>query len=158
VRGCGMRSGVGAVLLSIAMAGTTAAQQAPVAAGDWDRICDAEGCRIAQSLLAAGGTVPVMTVRVWRTPRPLLLISVPLGIFLKPGLSLQIDATRAEMHVFEICDENGCHAGVPLDDALLAGLRRGRNAVIGFEDSQRRPVRLPLSLTGFTAAFAGLPD
>ena len=146
---------VRALVIWAATAGHAAAQSG--AAGDWDRLCDAEGCRIAQSLVAAEGTAPLMTVRIWRTPEPTMLISVPLGIFLKPGLSLRVDSGRAEVHAFEVCDENGCHAGLRLDDALLTALRRGRVAVVGFEDSLRRPVQLPVSLTGFTAAFAALP-
>lgn len=143
---------LGVMLLWLICAGPVAAQ-ATQTNTDWQVICDAEGCRMAQSLIAEAGQKPVMSVRIFANPQPTMLISLPLGIFLKPGLLLQIDDNTAESHAFEICDANGCHAGILLEDGLLTRMRKGQLAFVEFQDNQRRPIRLPVSLSGFTAAY-----
>ncbi|HEV2901425.1 MAG TPA: invasion associated locus B family protein [Pseudaminobacter sp.] len=85
------------------------------------------------------------------TPRrPLAL---PHGLFIPAGASYQIDAGEKKSVAIQTSDQNGAYAAVPLDAALIAALKTGTNLNIGMESVTRKPVAIPLSLNGFTAAI-----
>ena len=46
-------------------------------------------------------------------PEPLAIISVPLGIFLPPGVVLQVDGGKPIRAPYEVCDPDACRAGFP---------------------------------------------
>ena len=54
------------------------------------------------------------------------------------------------------CVTGGCRGVVPLDDAIIATLKAGRQGQVLFQDAQRREVGVPLSLLGVTAGLAAL--
>lgn len=118
----------------------------------------ADKCRMAQSLVTGETADPVLVVRVFPEPQPLMLASVPLNVFLKPGLSMQIDSKRAETYGFEICNEEGCHVGVPLDADKLSALKRGLFARFTYRDATGLDITLPVDLSGFTASWEALQD
>ncbi|WP_299729122.1 invasion associated locus B family protein [uncultured Tateyamaria sp.] len=134
-----------------------AAQDQP-STGDWQAICDDQGCRLAQSLVLAQSETTVLMARVFDSATPTLVLTVPLGSFLKPGLLMAIDDGAPRAFAFEICDEFGCHAGVPLDDGLLRDLKRGLKAEIAFVDGTQEQVSLSLSLVGFTNGMQRLTE
>lgn len=126
--------------------------------GDWQAICDDRGCRLAQSLVAARTETTVLMARVFQGASPTLVLSVPLGAFLKPGILLSIDGDAPRALAFEICDEFGCHAGVPMDDDILRDFRRGLKADVTFVDGAQEQVSLSLSLVGFTNGMKALAE
>jgi invasion protein IalB len=84
------------------------------------------------------------------------VLTLPLGISLPPGAGISVDGGDPVKIVIERCDTNGCIGALALDDALIAQLKRGREARITFHDGTRRRIAVPVSLMGFTAGFESL--
>ena len=56
----------------------------------------------------------------------------------------------------ELCGRRGCRVRFSFDDKLLATFKNGKIAMVEFYSGGQKPIRVPLSLKGFTAAFATL--
>jgi len=130
--------------------------QAPEDTGDWKAVCDEQGCRLAQSLVAPTSQTTLLLARVFDGETPTLILTVPLGVFLKSGLLMSIDGAAPRPIAFEICDALGCHAGLPMDDRLLTAFKRGLKAEVTFLDGTQEQVSLTLSLIGFTTGMERL--
>jgi invasion protein IalB len=132
---------------------------------DWTARCETlqDGtkapCYIMQNVLLKKGNQPLLLVAVRNAAdgdRPAAFFSLPLGVSLPGGLSLTVDEGQPLRLRYERCDRNGCHAPLPLDDALLKSLKGGRWARVAFFDAARREISVPVSLLGFTAGFDAL--
>ncbi|WP_425073506.1 invasion associated locus B family protein [Sagittula sp. S175] len=154
-----VRSGLArTVVATLLLAGQPVLAQDTGSTGDWQAICDDQGCRLAQSLVASPSETTVLMARVYAGATPTLVLTVPLGTFLKAGLLMSIDKGAPRAIAFEICDEFGCHAGVPMDDGLLRDFQRGLKAEVSFVDGRQEQVTLALSLTGFTNGMKSLAE
>lgn len=104
-------------------------------------------------MAVAVGTVP-------GTPQLGLLIILPLGISLPPGVSLSVDGGAEVPLEVERCERQGCRIERLIEPELLNRLKAGREAKVFFEayDPQGQLQRLgvPISLLGFTAALGQL--
>ena len=89
-------------------------------------------------------------------PDPVAIISLPLGIYLPPGIGLKVDEGEPVRVPVEICDGGGCRTGITLKDPLRASMKKGVTALILVQDGSRQPAGLPISLKGFTAALNSL--
>ncbi len=85
--------------------------------------------------------------------RPAVLIVLPLGISLPPGVALRVDDGEEIRFPVERCDARGCEAGTLLDAKLLTWFRKGLVAKVTFQDGLRQPIAVPISLRGFSAGF-----
>ncbi len=85
--------------------------------------------------------------------KPALLLHVPLSLSIGAGITMQIDESEPLKFDVQTCDANGCYAGSPLTDEMIAGLKRGKALKVGFQGVNREPVSIPFSLAGFTASF-----
>jgi len=56
-------------------------------------------------------------------------------------------------YAFEICDEEGCHLGNPIDPSLSAEPTTGKFAVLQFIDGGQCRVAAPISLDGYDDAL-----
>jgi invasion protein IalB len=102
---------------------------------------------------------PVMAVAVGKVPgnpNPGMIILLPLGISLPPGVELRIDGGAEIAAHVERCERQGCQVEMLLKPDLLARLKGGSQATVDFhvhrQDGLQR-VRVPFSLLGFTAAL-----
>lgn len=121
---------------------------------DWQIVCDdTKPCRMSQTIAQPSTSTVILQARVFGGESPTLLLTFPLGILLSTGWSYRIDNGRETVTPFEICNTDGCHAGVPLDVDLLQRLRRGNQLLITFRDAANAPVTPAISLLGFTKAF-----
>lgn len=84
------------------------------------------------------------------------VITMPLGISLPAGAAISVGGGDPLDVVIERCDSSGCIGAVTLNAAVVAQLKRGREARIGFHDGTRRRIEVPVSLLGFTAGFNSL--
>ena len=75
---------------------------------------------------------------------------------LPPGVALKIDEGEPMQFPYEICQPDGCKAVLKLDDPTLDKLKKGTKAEVTFHGAGRRAVNVPLSLKGFSTAFAAL--
>lgn len=128
--------------------------------GSWTLRCaDQDGrpeCILFQNLVLKTGGEPVLQFGVGRVPpdtQPTVLLSLPLGIALPPGVTIRIDAGTPATFPIERCEPDGCRAAMKLRDSTAQQLAQGRQLEITFYDGARKPIKVPLSLDGFGAAF-----
>ncbi len=116
-------------------------------------------CAIVQNLVLKQGGQTVMRAIVGLAPeqnQPFALFTLPLGVLLPPGVALKIDEDEPLQFPYEICQPDGCKAILKLDDATLDKLKKGTKAEVTFHGAGHRAVNVPLSLKGFSEAFAAL--
>jgi invasion protein IalB len=116
-------------------------------------------CFIFQNLILREGGQRVLHIAVGYSPdhpEPVVLLTLPLGISLPPGISLQVDQHTPFKFPVERCEPTGCRAGIKLDADRLDTFKTGTDAKVTFHDANRQPVTLPLSLKGFNAGLRAL--
>ena len=132
---------------------------------DWRIQCekpegDEEHCHIFQSVVLKEGNRRLLHLGVGYVPdqedQVVAIFTLPLGISLPPGITLQVDEGESMRLPVEHCIPQGCRVLVPLDAKLLGTLKAGNKATVTFSDTARQPVGVPVSLQGFTAALNAL--
>jgi invasion protein IalB len=133
---------------------------------DWTLRCELpqgqppEFCEMRQRVVNQAGDRVLLAVlgRLPQIDAPGLLIILPLGISLPLGAFLKIDQGADQQVPVERCEQQGCRVEIVLEADLLAQLKAGSRAMVGFHvyDGQggRPRVDVPLSLLGFSAALA----
>jgi len=130
---------------------------------DWLVRCGRPGqsevCEMVQQPVGENGE-PVMAVAVGMVPgnpNPGMIILLPLGIALPPGVELRIDGGAEIETPVERCERQGCQVEMLLEPDLLTALKAGSRVTVDFhvhrQDGLQR-VRVPVSLLGFTSALA----
>ena len=133
---------------------------------DWTLRCELpqgqppEFCEMRQRVVNQQGDQVLLAVigRLPQLGKPGLLIVLPLGISLPPGAFLKIDQGADQRVPVERCERQGCRIELVLEDELLAQLKAGSRAMVGFHvydgEGGRPRVDVPVSLLGFSAALA----
>jgi invasion protein IalB len=138
---------------------------------DWTLVCqkpegaDKDVCVLVQQLVRkekeGEGQQRVMLIEVGYAPKgdqSLIIFTLPLGISLPQGLSLQVDEGEARRFPVELCLRDGCRAVLPLADETLSSFKSGSQGKVTFHDPNRNPITLPVSLKGFTAGYKALGE
>jgi invasion protein IalB len=139
----------------------------PLTFQDWQFRCEVpegaseERCAIFQNIVVRESQQQLLNFAVTipqedRPPAGVLLL--PLGISLPMGVGLAVDEEDPSRLAVEHCVQIGCRAVFPIQDELLAKMKAGKEAKVTFHDGARRPITIPVSLSGFTAAFNTLQD
>ena len=113
-------------------------------------------CQVSQNLTEAKTGQRVLTVTVRRDSGNgslAMLLALPHGLFLPSGASFQIDQGQKTVIAIQTSDQNGAYAATPLSADLVKAMKSGTNLNIGMESVTRKPVTIPVSLAGFTAAI-----
>ena len=115
-------------------------------------------CRMTQNHVdqKSGRTVLLFTLVKGRTGRMNVIVSVPMGIYLPPGITISIDGSERFRLLFETCNQSGCHGGYELSAQTLGAFRRGLVAQHSFYTAKNNRVDIPVSLKGFSKAFSRL--
>lgn len=136
---------------------------------DWTLRCaqpspdQPEVCEMFQRQVDEQGNEVLRAVigKLPNNPNPGFLIILPLGISLPAGTFVRIDDGKEVAVPVERCVAHGfqgCRVELLLDPDLMALLKRGRQATVGFHaydrEGQVQRVDVPISLLGFTAALA----
>lgn len=125
--------------------------------GLWRIVCPTnESCRLSQSIVAGASRESILVARAYKHPSPVLVLSVPAGIYLAPGLALQVGAGKSRRYPFETCSADGCHTGIRLDKALIGELAAGKDGKVSFFDGTQKVVTVVLGLAGFAKGYAAL--
>ncbi|NVF16448.1 invasion associated locus B family protein [Vreelandella maris] len=157
------------LLSLLALSPNAFSQQSGAAAGndvttesfqDWEVRCqsNAEGptpCAMAQMVTQPGSDQPLMQVILDYPPQiddPVMSFFVPLGVRLAAGLQLSVDNGEPIQFPYQVCQEQGCRADVPIEPAMLQQLRSGSTATLSMIDPRGERLDLDISLTGFTDA------
>lgn len=118
-----------------------------------------EKCALVQSVTAEDRPNVGLTVVFYEAigeNKKLLRVVVPLGVLLPTGLGLKIDDQDVGNAPFLKCGKRGCVAEVVLQDEVIAKLKQGTNAMFIIFDTPEAGIGIPVSLQGFTDAFASL--
>lgn len=87
------------------------------------------------------------------------LLAMPFGLLLQPGVRMAVDEGEdiGESHAFVSCLPDGCLVPLNFSAAEVERLRKGRNLnVRALAMGDRSVVKLPISLSGITAALRAL--
>ena len=143
-------------------AGAAAATPPAVPPTGWEARCTSAGrtapatCTLEQRLLVqeTGQPFLTLTLRVPAEPRrPFLALQTPLGLHLPSGLALKVDGGKVLTVAIERCDQNGCYAGGPMADDLLAALKAGQTLDVTMRAADSQDLSLAVPLAGFAPGY-----
>lgn len=89
--------------------------------------------------------------------REILMIMVPLGRLLGPGLFLRVDKENAINLPYSYCTPAGCVAETLATPEIISSFKKGQQLGIGTIDVAGRQAGFMVPLTGFTGAYKGPP-
>jgi invasion protein IalB len=129
---------------------------------DWRLICPARKekdahCRLASDIpdpssgQAVASLAIVNEVGKDKKVTKVLLVTVPLGIALDPGLGLKL-GSDTKTFAYKTCLEGGCVAVVPSDEALEKMIADTNDATLAVARLDGKTVGLPFSTKGFADA------
>jgi len=113
-------------------------------------------CQIFQNIVVKESGQPVLKFAVGFAEdgnTAVGIFVIPLGIYLPPGLTLQVDDGQVFEMAIEICGKKGCRVRFSFDDNLLTLFKRGSSATVTFYVGDQKAIRIPVSLKGFTLAL-----
>lgn len=134
--------------------------------GDWQIRCTTaaiEQCVLYQLLKDSNGTpvVEITMVKLAEGGQAIAGVTAvtPLGTVLSTGFAFQVDSNPARQYPYNWCTPNGCFSRFGLDAASVAQMKSGSAGLVAlFSIGQPdQPIRMKLSLAGFTAGFDDLP-
>lgn len=103
----------------------------------------------------------LVSVAIRRLPNfddPLLMVMVPLGMAIKPGLELKFDDSADAIRVdYSTCHFAGCTAETVATDELISKMKSGRKMTVTAVSQVGRSLLFPVPLDGFTKAYTGTP-
>ena len=129
---------------------------------DWQSICvdeadKSEFCIIRQQLTVAfpNGNSAAVTVLVSRQNNGYIIeVKLPLGLDLRNGLSVRVDANDEISLPFTTCVTQGCIVMSVLDEALISSFKGGSQLQFGVRlISSNDEININASLYGFSRAF-----
>jgi invasion protein IalB len=163
-------------LLGLAAGGAIAQQSDQPAAGAaknadeqkgsaWIKLCTTDDktkkqqCLVTQELRDgnSGELLASGSVRVAEGEKTLLILAVPIGVFLPPGVRIQIDTNKPTIAPYTICFPHACVVRLEIDDDYLSNMKRGSQMTVSVLNAERKALGFPLTLVGFTKAFEGPP-
>jgi invasion protein IalB len=142
-----------------------AAAVAPSGASSWISRCSSPSRKIAPDcaveqraiLSGTGQVVTVVSVRLPHDSRqPILVVHVPMGMYLPPGVNIQIDEGKAEHIAFQTCDMQGCYANLVVPAELLTAMKGGTKLAVSFQGGNQEPVTIPMNLADFGEAYKNI--
>lgn len=150
------------VMLALMLAGLVAPRAASAqdaqTFGDWQLTCEAvpaggEQCALTQRVEASDRSDVWLSAYAFRpndgSDQTLLSVLVPLNVILVKGLGLKIDDGDLVTFDFIRCSAEGCLASIDLDEARIAALRGGSQALFIYYFEETQGVGVPVSLAGF---------
>lgn len=157
---------VGCALAALAFsssAGTVAAQSQEQ--DSWVKVCNVdpqvnkEICLITQELRTNTGQFlsSVALREIEGEARKTLLIAVPTGMLIQPGLRVQIDSGKQVQAKYGICFPNACYSELVVDEAFVTSMKQGGKMVLTTLNQQAKAIPLELTLIGFTKVYDGEP-
>lgn len=126
---------------------------------DWHLICpapSAKGNCILASTVAPNGQ-QIANIELGKAKNGLeMVVTAPFDVLLQAGMGLAIGKDKIRVYPYETCNTVGCIATVQVDDQLLASMRSAKDAKILIMAPNNKPVAVPFSMNGFTAAHDAL--
>lgn len=116
----------------------------------------AKACVIAQVLInqKTKQRVISMTVRKPKDEAAKVVLQVPLGVSLAPGLTLAIDNAKPLTIAYKACVPKGCVAEFALADEWIKALGGGTDSTVTVTSLKGEAAPFKFTLTGFADAYA----
>jgi invasion protein IalB len=86
-----------------------------------------------------------------------LMVMVPLGMALPPGVQVKIDEGEPIKLQFTLCHAAGCTAEAEATPAVIEQMKKGKQVVVAAINLAGKAIGFPVPLTGFDKALAGKP-
>lgn len=148
-----------ALLLSLLPLLSAPASSADVAKhGSWQRSCKEGACILSQGLTnpdKPGIIYSTQFQRINDGKQLVMQLNLPLGIYLPPGLGLEIGSVRKDLPV-AVCIPNGCKALLPVDGPLEQQLRSADSLKLRFHVNESTSNELVFPLTGIATGLDSL--
>lgn len=87
--------------------------------------------------------------------RKLLIIAVPTGRLIQPGLGVQVDTGKLVQAKYSICVPTTCVAELVIDDGFIASMKQGGKVTLTTFNQQAKAIPLEMTLVGFTKVYDG---
>ncbi len=136
---------------------STAKQQA---VPTWLVTCDNRGnasqltCSISQTVSNAQTAQRIVSARIEAAQgQERLFLSLPHGLDLLSGVSLSVDGGASTRIAIETADANGSYTSLALGPDLVSSMKAGNTLAVEMVAANGQPVKLELSLAGFTDAY-----
>jgi invasion protein IalB len=109
----------------------------------WEQVDPRSGQRVVAVSIAY---VPSMD-------RHLMQVTVPLGILIPKGLTIQTDSYTSPVMHYRMCSRDGCFVQLAVDNGLIESLAKSStDAKVNIVGDNGKPYGLPVSLKGFSGA------
>ncbi|MBA5776793.1 invasion associated locus B family protein [Stappia sp. F7233] len=143
----------------------TAQEVQPDAESPWVKVCNTDQkakkdvCLITQELRTDTGQflASVAIREISGEARKTLLIAVPPGMLIQPGLRVQVDAGKQTEAKYGICFPNACYSELVIDGGFVDSMKKGGKLILTTLNQQAKAVPFELSLIGFTKIYDGAP-
>jgi len=101
--------------------------------------------------------MPVAIVQLFAPEgeQKVLRVTVPLGMQLAHGTRMIIDSGTPAQQPYKICFPVGCMSDYPVDDAMVAAMKKGKMLTVQAINMQGTPISLPMPLVDFGKAYDG---
>jgi invasion protein IalB len=86
-----------------------------------------------------------------------LMVMVPLGMALPPGVQVKVDDKEPVKLAFTLCHAAGCTAEGEASKAVIDQMKTGKQVVVAAINLAGKAIGFPVPLTGFDKAYAGAP-
>lgn len=125
--------------------------------GDWRAVCKPQ-CLIAQGLQNPEQPAIIYSSQisyVGGSSDPVLQLNLPLGIYLPPGVAVEIGEHKHQAPV-AVCLPEGCKVLLQLTPAIVQQLKDNPAYTVKLFATEQSPRQLKFSLRGFSEALASL--
>ncbi len=149
-----------AAMLAFALMSATGAAAAQPASDAWQTSCPAASAPCIAHAQNGGetriGTAAVrLSVGERSQSQPVVVVDVGTPVVQARGFGLGVDDQRPLVATFTQCDQIACRAVItgPAAEALVKQFRAGQEAVLVYFATDSQPVKIHVTLKGFTAAY-----
>lgn len=119
---------------------------------DKDRFCEISREIIDEKSGQRIGRLAVVTEKGKKDPS--LVMSVPLGVLLRPGLGLRLGGEPVKSYPYATCDAGGCIVVVPFDDKLKDAMVASQDAAFVIATPQdRNGIEVSFSMKRFAEVY-----
>ena len=115
-------------------------------------------CQMSQTFNDAKSKKRIMAISIRPQPtdkakRPLMVLALPHGLHFPSGANFKVDDQPAVPIALQTSDPNGVYSATPLGPKTIAAMKKGNAITITMFAAANKPLAIPVSLVGFTAAF-----
>ncbi len=126
--------------------------------GSWQRSCKEGACILSQGLTNPEKPGIIYSAQFQRLndgKQLVMQLNLPLGIYLPPGLGLEIGSVRKDLPV-TVCIPSGCKAVLAVDGPLEQQLRSADSLKLRFHINESSSNELNFPLTGIATGLDSL--